>query len=214
MRNYLKINLFVNFSIQTYHRFILIVHFQCTSFRSMNLYIKIILLQWIIYPLLLLPIILNKNLVYQSEKFVCQISFSNTSLFIYLLIISYGIPVFFIIILHICIAHRIKQSWKFHRQRRLSDTYIIYPIQRIALIVLVLIISYLRYGIFWNFENFQLSLVHFAQKIGLVFSCLSFTLTMILIFVSNRSTRKSCFLLFYRSERLRMKDIVYKSSRK
>jgi len=132
--NHLRFLLFI-FSIQTYRRFISIVHSQQASLFSMVLYIKIILFQWLISPFLILTIILSKEIVYQSGSFVCQISFSNTSLFIYLFFILYGIPIIIIIILQICIARYIKKYWKFHRERNLTGTYIVCPMQRIVFII-------------------------------------------------------------------------------
>lgn len=160
----------------------------------MNLYIKIIILQWIITPLFILPIILSKEIIYESGSFVCQIPLSNISLSIYLFIISYGIPMFFIIILHLYIARFIKKYWKLHRQKfNITRTYIICPIQRITLIILVLIISYFPYGILFIFEQLKFSIVSYAQKICMIFASLSITLTMILIFCFSRSVRKSFF---------------------
>ncbi len=202
------------FSIQTYHRFITIVHSQQPSLRSMSLYIKLILLQWLISPILSLPMTLSKEIVYQPGSFVCQISFSNTSLFIYLFIVSYGIPIIFIIILHICIARYIKKCWKFRRQRRFTGAYIVCPIQRIALIILVLVISYLPYGVFFVLERLHLPVIPYAQKIGMTVASLSFALTMILIFGFNRSVRNSFLLLFHRSDKLLIKHIVYKYKNK
>jgi hypothetical protein len=171
----------------------------------MSLYIKIIFLQWILSPLLSLPIILSQGFVYHTGSFVCQIPLSNTSLFTYLFIVSYEIPIILIIILHLCIACYIKKHWKFHRQRRLTGDYIIYPLQRIVLIILVLVVSSLPYRIFFILEYFHISVVGYAQKIGMTIASLSFTLTMILIFGFNRSVRNSFVLLFHRTDSLVIK---------
>jgi hypothetical protein len=180
----------------------------------MNLYIKLIIIQWLISPSIILPIILSKKILYQYGSFVCRISFLNTSLFIYLFIISYGIPLIFIIILHILIAHHIKKHWKFHQERRLSGIYIICPMQRILIIIFVLVISALPCEIFFIREYLHLSIVPYAHKVVLIFVSLSITLTMILIFGLNRSIRNSCLLLFHRTDRQMIKLIVYKSARK
>ncbi|CAF1428873.1 unnamed protein product [Adineta steineri] len=206
----------LNYSLclQTYHRFITIVYSQQTSLRSMNFYIKILIIQWFIYPFLLLPIILSNEIVYQPGSFVCQISFSNIPFFIYLFILSYGIPLIFIIILHVCMIYYIQKHWKSHRQRRLTSIYVICPLQRIVLITLVLIISYLPCGIFFIYEHLYLTVIPYAQKIILLFASLSFALTMILTFGFNRSVRRSSFSLFHRTNRQMIKHIVYRPSRK
>lgn len=177
----------------------------------MSLCIKMILLQWILSPILSLPIILSQGIVYQSESFVCQISLFNTKLFTYLFIVSYGIPIIFIIILHLFIARYIKTKWKFHRKRQLAGAYIICPLQRLVLIILVLVVSGFPYGIFFILEYLHLSVVGYAQKIGMTIASLSFTLTMILIFGFNRSIRNSFILLFHRTDKLLIRHVIYKS---
>ncbi|UJR30093.1 hypothetical protein I4U23_017634 [Adineta vaga] len=197
--------------IQTYHRFITIVHSLQTSLHSMKFYLKIIVIQWLISPCLMLPIILSGKIIYQTGSFICQISFSNTTLFSYLFIISYGIPVLFIVTLHLSIAYHIKVHWKTNRQRRLSSTHIICPMQRIILIILVLIISYFPCGIFFILEHLHVTVVPYAQKIILLFASLSFALTMLLTFKFNRSVRNSSLTLVHRKHR---PIIIYKFIRK
>ena len=166
----------------------------------MGLYIKLICLQWILAPVLGVPIILSDGLAYNTGSFVCQIPLSNTLLFAYLFVISYGIPIIFIVSLHICIAHYIRKHWKFHRQRHLIGARIICPLQRIILMILILVVAGIPYGIFFTLENLDIFVVGYAQKVSMAFASLSFALTMILTFVFNRSVRKSFILLFDRTE--------------
>jgi hypothetical protein len=166
----------------------------------MSLYIKLICLQWILAPVLVLPIFLSGGLVYHTGSFVCQIPLSNTLLFTYLFVVSYGIPIIFIIFLHVCIARYIRKHWKFQRQRRLTGAYIICPLQRIILMVLVFVVAGLPYGIFFILESSHTLVVGYAQKVSMALASLSFTLTMIITFGFNRSVRKSFILLFDRTE--------------
>jgi hypothetical protein len=200
-----------DFSIQTYHRFVSVVHSQQSSLRSISLYKKIIVIQWLLCPFLILPLILNEQIVYQPGSFVCQTSFSNTIGFFYLFTVSYSIPIIFIIILHISIVHYLKKYWQFHRHERLTGTDIGYPFQRIALTTFVLIISYFPYGVFFVIEHVQVSAFPYAQKVAMIFAAISFTSTLTFILGFNRAVRNSCCLIHHRTVH---RHIVYKSSNK
>ena len=204
----------IDFSIQTYHRFVTIVYLQNSSLRSLSLYKRIIIIQWFLCPFLILPLILNEQIVYQPGSFLCQTSFSNKIGFIYLFIVSYAIPIVFIIILHICIVRYLKKYWHFHRHQRLPGSDIGYPLQRITLTTLVLIFSYLPYGVFFIAENLRISVVPYAQKLAMILAVISLASTMTLILGFNRTVRNSCFLTRHRAEKAVIKHIIYKSVKK
>ncbi len=199
---------FFNFSIQTYHRFVSIVHSQQSSLRSISLYKKIIVIQWLSSPFLILPLIINQQIVYQPGSFVCQTSFSNKIGFFYLFIVSYTIPIIFILTLHISIAHYLKKYWHFRRHQRLTGTDIGYPLQRLVLTTLISIISYLPYGVFFVIEHLRVPAFPYAQKLAMIFAAISFASTMTFILGFNRTVRNSCYLIRYRTERTIIRCII------
>jgi hypothetical protein len=204
----LKEYIFIH-SIQTYHRFVSIVHSQQSSLRSVSLYKKLVLIQWLSCPFPIIPLILTEQIVYQPECFVCQTSFSHKYGFSYLFIVSYAILLTFIIILHICIVHYLKNYWQSRRKRRRVSSNMAYPFQRIVIIILVLILSYLPYGVFFVVEHFRSSAFPSAQRISMICAAVSFASTMTFILGFNQAVRNSFYLIRHRTNEHVIKRIVY-----
>jgi len=104
-----------------------------------------------------------------------------------------------------CIAHYLKKYWHFHRYKRLSSVDAGYPLRRIVLTTLILIISYLRYGVVFYIEHLPASAFPYAQKVVMIFA-----LTMIFMLTFNRAVRNSCYLTRCRIKRAMIRHVIHR----
>lgn len=184
-------SIYYSYSLQSVYRLIRVIYYRKRSLLSYNLYRILIIVQWVIAIVLLLPtIFLHWYIIVPGETY-CLVAYRNLTGSIYLIIVLYSIPLISIVLIYIAIAKYIRAPTIIHMRERGRNLRDFTVLKRIVICVLMLIILrfptiiFILYGVF-NGELFFLT----YPIVGLVTAICLMLISLITIKITNKIQKR------------------------
>ena len=169
-------SIYYSYCLQAFYRFFRVIYYRKRSLLSLKLYKYLILIQWLLATLLIIPTIFLQWYIHLPTEKFCLIPYTNITGSIYLIIVLYSIPLITIIIIYILITKHIRITTAIRiqeRQRNLRDLTVI---KRIIICVLILIllrfptIIFIIFGIINGYlYSLTYAIVGFITSLCLIF---------------------------------------------
>ncbi|UJR17766.1 hypothetical protein I4U23_004664 [Adineta vaga] len=157
-------SIYYSYCLQSFYRLCRIIYYKNRFVLSWKFYLILVLIQWLIAVILILPTLFLKWYIRLPGENYCLIPYNNLVGSFYLILVLYSVPLLTIIIIYILITkyiHTRTNIRQIERQRNLRDLTVI---KRIIVCVLILIL--LRFPtiifIFYEIINGYLYMLTYA----------------------------------------------------
>ncbi|CAF1090471.1 unnamed protein product [Adineta steineri] len=168
-------SIYYSYCLQAFYRLCRVIYYKKKILLSYDLYKVLILAQWLVTIILILPTYFFKWYIHLPTEKYCLIPYTNIIGSIYLIIFLYSIPLFTIIMVYVLITRHIRSPNIIRMQERQRNLRDLTVIKRIIICVLMLVvlrfptIIFIIYGVV-NGELFFLTyaIVGFVTGICLI----------------------------------------------
>ncbi|CAF1084821.1 unnamed protein product [Adineta steineri] len=168
-------SIYYSYCLQAFYRLCRVIYYKKKILLSYDLYKVLVLVQWLVTIILILPTYFFKWYIHLPTEKYCLIPYTNIIGSIYLIIFLYSIPLFTIIMVYVLITRHIRSPNIIRMQERQRNLRDLTVIKRIIICVLMLVvlrfptIIFIIYGVV-NGELFFLTyaIVGFVTGICLI----------------------------------------------
>lgn len=112
--------LIYSYVIQSLYRLVGTKYYHRISYQHWKIYTWLIIIEWIVSFIQLIPIGLGNHQIYLEEEFLCQMKITNSQIMTYLSFTNYLIPLTIIMIIYILIAKSMKEKEKNGKKRSIE----------------------------------------------------------------------------------------------
>ncbi|CAF1408062.1 unnamed protein product [Adineta steineri] len=133
-------SIYYSYCLHAFYRLIRVIYYNKRNLLSYNLYKLLILIQWLLIILLILPTYFLKWYIHLPTEKHCLIPYTNIIGSFYLIVFLYLIPLLTIIMIYVLITNHIRSPTIIRIQERQRNLRDLTAIKRIIVCVLMLII--------------------------------------------------------------------------
>ncbi|CAF1125964.1 unnamed protein product [Adineta steineri] len=184
-------SIYYSYCLNAFYRLIRVIYYNKRSLLSYNLYKLLILIQWLLIILLILPTYFLKWYIHLPTEKHCLIPYTNIIGSIYLILFLYLIPLLTIIIIYVLITNHIRSPTIIRIQERQRNLRDLTAIKRIIVCVLMLIILRFPTIIFVIFDLINGDLNYLTCPIAGFVTAICLILIGILTILATKKIKKN-----------------------
>ncbi|CAF3834675.1 unnamed protein product [Adineta steineri] len=189
-------SIYYSYCLQAFYRLCRVIYYKKKILLSYDLYKVLILVQWLVTIILILPTYFLKWYIHLPTEKYCLIPYTNIIGSIYLIVFLYSIPLFTIIMVYVLITRHIRSPNIIRMQERQRNLRDLTVIKRIIICVLMLVV--LRFPtiifIIYGVVNGGLFFLTYAI-VGFVTGICLILIGLITIITTNKI--KKCIMKFF-----------------